>query len=117
MLPLPEATRTVRATFKTMTAACACVPHFTRARVTPVAIEVLDRNAIRAVETEFAFGIGEDAGALLLVSVDGGREEVERAARVVEEVVKRLAATMFFAPRRAKKRTSSGTCAALCRPR
>ncbi len=71
-----------------MTEACACVPHFTRARVTPVAIEVLDRNAIRAVESEFAFGIGEEAGALLLVSVDGSREEVERAARVVEEVVK-----------------------------
>src|SRR5437868_5464773 len=90
LLPLPEATRTVRATFKTMAAACACPPAFTRERVTPVAIEVLDRNSIRAVETEFAFGIGRDAGALLLVSVDGQREEVERAARVVEEVVKTL---------------------------
>ena len=90
LLPLPEATRTVRATFKTMAAACACPPAFTRERITPVAIEVLDRNSIRAVETEFAFGIGRDAGALLLVSVDGQREEVERAARVVEEVVKTL---------------------------
>src|SRR5215207_2279670 len=88
LVPLPEATRTVRATFRTMTEACACVPHFTRARVTPVAIEVLDRNAIRAVETEFAFGLGAEAGALLLVSVDGSREEVERSARVVEEVVR-----------------------------
>src|SRR5918995_3586602 len=77
LLPLPETTRTVRATFKTMTAACACPPAFTRARVTPVAIEVLDRNAIRAVESEFAFGLGAEAGALLLVSVDGSREEVE----------------------------------------
>jgi glycolate oxidase len=90
LLPLPEATRTVRATFETMQAACACPPAFTRARVTPVAVEVLDRNSIRAVEAEFAFGIDPDAGALLLVSVDGGREEVERAARVVEEVVKDL---------------------------
>ncbi|HZI19022.1 MAG TPA: FAD-linked oxidase C-terminal domain-containing protein [Pyrinomonadaceae bacterium] len=90
LLPLPEATRTVRATFKTMTAACACPPAFTRARITPVAIEVLDRNAIRAVESEFAFGIGQDAGALLLVSVDGPVEQVEREARIVEEVVKEL---------------------------
>jgi glycolate oxidase len=88
LLPLPEATRTVRATFKTMRAACACPPAFTRARVTPVAIEVLDRNSIRAVESEFAFGIDPDAGALLLVSVDGPRDEVEREARLVEEVVK-----------------------------
>ncbi len=90
LLPLPETTRTVRATFKTMQAACACPPAFTRARVTPVAIEVLDRNAIRAVESEFAFGIDPEAGALLLVSVDGEREEVERTARVVEEVVREL---------------------------
>jgi glycolate oxidase len=88
LLPLPEATRTVRATFKTMRAACACPPAFTRARVTPVAIEVLDRNSVRAVESEFAFGIDPEAGALLLVSVDGPREEVEREAKLVEEVVK-----------------------------
>jgi glycolate oxidase len=90
LLPLPETTRTVRATFKTMKAACACPPAFTRARVTPVAIEVLDRNAIRAVESEFAFGIDPEAGALLLVSVDGPREEVEREIRLVEGVVKEL---------------------------
>ena len=88
LLPLPEATRTVRATFRTMAEACACVPRFNRARITPVAIEVLDRNAIRAVESEFAFGFGTDAGALLLVSVDGHPEEVERDARVVEQVVR-----------------------------
>src|ERR671933_870228 len=90
LLPLPETTRTVRATFKTMAEACACPPAFTRERVTPVAIEVLDRNSIRAVETEFAFGIDPEAGALLLASVDGPREEVEREARLVEEVVRGL---------------------------
>ena len=88
LLPLPEATRTVRATFHTMSAACACVPRFTRARVTPVAIEVLDQNSIRAVELEFAFGLPMDAGALLIVSVDGSSEEVERASLIVEEVMR-----------------------------
>src|SRR5947209_7356658 len=71
LLPLPEATATLRATFRTMSEACACVPAFTRARVTPVAIEVLDRNSIAAVESQYAFGLAQDAGALLLVSVDG----------------------------------------------
>ncbi|HEX9918831.1 MAG TPA: FAD-linked oxidase C-terminal domain-containing protein [Pyrinomonadaceae bacterium] len=88
LLPLPETTRTVRATFRTMSEACACVPRFNRARVTPVAIEVLDRNAIAAVETEFAFGFGADAGALLLVSVDGHASEVERDALICERVVR-----------------------------
>jgi len=88
LLPLPEATRTVRATFLTMTDACACVSRFSRARLTPVAMEVLDRNAIAAVEAQFAFGLAADAGALLLVSVDGSIEEVERAALLVEEILR-----------------------------
>jgi len=88
LLPLPEATGTVRATFHTMREACACVARFSRARVTPVAIEVLDRNAIIAVESQFAFGLSQDAGALLLVSVDGSKEEVERTEHLIEEVLR-----------------------------
>jgi glycolate oxidase len=88
LLPLPEATRTVRATFHTMREACACVARFSRARVTPVAIEVLDRNSIAAVESEYAFGLAQDAAALLLVSVDGSVEEVERASLLVEEILR-----------------------------
>jgi glycolate oxidase len=88
LLPLPEATRTVRATFRTMLEACACVARFSRARITPVAIEVMDRNAIAAVESQFAFGLAADAGALLLVSVDGSVDEVERSSRLVEEILR-----------------------------
>src|ERR687886_2211948 len=88
LVPLPEATQTVRALFHSMKEACACVARFSRARVTPVAIEVLDRNSILAVESEFAFGLPEEAGALLLVSVDGSTEEVELASRVVEAILR-----------------------------
>lgn len=88
LLPLPEATQTVRALFHSMTEACACVARFSRARVTPVAIEVLDRNSIKAVESEFAFGLPDEAYALLLVSVDGSKEEVERAATAVEDILR-----------------------------
>jgi glycolate oxidase len=88
LVPLPETTQTLRALFHSMKEACACVTRFSRARVTPVAIEVLDRNSIEAVESEFAFGLPETAHALLLVSVDGGKEEVERAATTVEEILR-----------------------------
>jgi glycolate oxidase len=88
LLPLPESTGTVRATFRSMKDACACVAGFSRARITPVAIEVLDRNAIAAVEAEYAFGLEENAGALLLVSVDGSREEVERSSLLVEDILR-----------------------------
>jgi glycolate oxidase len=88
LVPLPEATQTLRALFHTMKEACACVARFSRARVVPVAIEVLDRNSILAVESEFAFGLPSSAGALLLVSVDGSKEEVERSALLVEEILR-----------------------------
>jgi glycolate dehydrogenase FAD-linked subunit len=88
LLPLPEATATARASFRSIRDACACIPRFTRERIVPVAMEVLDRNAINAVETEFAFGLSKEAGALLLVSVDGSLEEVERSARIVEEILR-----------------------------
>lgn len=87
LLSLPEATGTVRATFSSMRKACACIPRFTSKRITPVAVEVLDRNAIQAVEAEFAFGLSPEASALLLVSVDGTSEEVKRASRTIERVL------------------------------
>ncbi len=88
LLPLPQATRTVRVAFRTMEEACLCVPLFTQYSLVPVAMEVMDARAIEAVESEFAFGISREAGALLLVAVDGSQEEVERASLVVEEVLR-----------------------------
>jgi glycolate oxidase len=88
LLSLPEATETVRATFRTMREACACIPLFTSSRITPVAVEVLDRNAIQAVESEFAFGLSAEASALLLVSVDGTSEDIKRASRTIEQVLR-----------------------------
>ena len=87
LLPLPEATGTVRATFRSMREACACVSRFSAARITPVAIEVLDRNSILAVENYYAFGLAHDADALLIVSVDGAAEEVIRSMTLVEQVL------------------------------
>jgi glycolate oxidase len=87
LIPLPQMSCTVRALFRSMAEACACLTEFTRAGVMPVALEVLDRHAIEAVESEFAFGISPAAGALLLVSVDGSRAEVDTDATAVEQVL------------------------------
>ncbi len=88
LLPLPEATATVRATFKSMREACSCILEFTRRRIVPVAVEVLDRNSINAIESEFAFGIASKAGALMLISVDGTGDNVEREAEVVTQILR-----------------------------
>ncbi len=88
LVPLPEATRTLRATFDSMRAACAIVPAFTRAGITPLALEVIDRHSIDAVESEYSFGFDRDARAVVLISVDGSTREAEEAAGKVEAILR-----------------------------
>ncbi|MEJ7615523.1 MAG: FAD-binding protein [Pyrinomonadaceae bacterium] len=118
LVPLPEATRTVRSTFHSMREACACIPVFTRQRLVPVAMEVMDAAAIAAVESQFAFGIARGAGALLLVAVDGSAEEVERASMIVERVlVEGGGFDVVCVPRRAPMKIVCGTWGGLFRQR
>ncbi len=87
LLPMPEATSTVRANFHSMEAACKVLTKFTPVGLLPMAMEVIDKYCIEAVEGNFAFGLSKDANAILLVAVDGSREEVERQAAIVERVI------------------------------
>src|SRR5512141_1249102 len=87
LLPMPEATSTVRANFHSMEAACKVLTKFTPEGLLPMAMEVLDKYCVAAVEENFAFGLSPDAEAILLVAVDGSRDEVERNARLVERII------------------------------
>jgi glycolate oxidase len=87
LLPMPEATSTVRASFRTMEEACKVLTKFTPEGLLPMAMEVVDKNCIGAIEENFAFGLSPDAGAILIVAVDGFREEVEKNAKVIERIL------------------------------
>ncbi|MDQ3801971.1 MAG: FAD-binding protein [Acidobacteriota bacterium] len=87
LLPMPEATSTVRANFRTMEEACKVLTKFTPEGLLPMAMEVIDKYCIEAVEGNFAFGLSKDAGAILLIAVDGFREEVEKNARTIERII------------------------------
>src|SRR4028118_1519736 len=88
LLPMPESTATVRASFKTMEAACKVLTKFTPEGLLPMAMEVIDQNCIGAIEQNFAFGLPKDAGAILLVAVDGAKAQVETDARLIEQILK-----------------------------
>src|SRR5687768_14622249 len=75
LLPMPEATATVRASFRTMEKACEVLTKFTPEGLLPMAMEVIDRNCIGAIEENFAFGFSAETQAVLLVAVDGFKEE------------------------------------------
>ncbi len=88
LLPMPEATSTVRANFHSMEAACKVLTKFTPHGILPMAMEVLDKFCVAAVEENFAFGLSKEAEAILLVAVDGSRDDVERQAVLIEEIIK-----------------------------
>ncbi len=87
LLPMPEATATVRGSFLSMEAACKVLTKFTPEGLLPMAMEVVDRNCIAAIEENFAFGLPPEAGAILIVAVDGSTEEVERNAAMIERIL------------------------------
>ncbi len=87
LLPMPEATSTVRANFHSMEAACKVLTKFTPEGLLPMAMEVLDKFCVEAVEENFAFGLSKDAEAILLVAVDGSKEEVEKNAITIERII------------------------------
>ena len=87
LLPMPEATSTVRANFTSMEAACKVLTKFTPHGLLPMAMEVLDKFCVAAVEENFAFGLSRDAEAILLVAVDGSSGEVEKNAVLIEKII------------------------------
>ena len=74
---LPEAVRTVLAAFHTTDAAGAAVSAIIGAGIVPAAIEMMDALAIEAAEAAVQCGYPPNAGAVLIVELDGPAEQVE----------------------------------------
>jgi glycolate oxidase len=77
VVPTPETVRTLVAFFASPTAAGEAVTAITQAGVIPGAIEMMDNLAIRAAEPAAQAGFPLDAGAALLVELDGSEHECE----------------------------------------
>ena len=75
--PAPEATRTVVAYFDTPEQAGQVVSDVVSAGVVPGAMEIMDHLAIAATEAATNAGNPLDAGALLIVELDGSESECE----------------------------------------
>ena len=86
LLKAPEAVKTLLAVFKTVEDASSAVSGIIGAGIVPAAIEMMDALCIRAAEASMNAGYPEEAGAVLLVEVDGLREEVEEEAEEIANV-------------------------------
>ncbi len=85
----PEAYRTLLGVFETVDDATACISDLIGAGIVPAALEMLDAPIIKAVEAAFKFGFPLDAGAVLIMEVDGLEAGLEREAERIIEMAKR----------------------------
>src|SRR5712671_5152998 len=83
----PEAHRTMLAVFDDCDAATRAVSAIIATGIIPGAIEMMDRLLIRAVEAAFHVGLPEDAGAVLIIELDGLAAGMDERARQVTELV------------------------------
>jgi glycolate dehydrogenase FAD-linked subunit len=85
LVHLPEAVKTVLAIFADIETASEAVSAIIAAGIIPAALEMLDDVIIRAIEEGVGAGYPKDAGAVLLIELDGPGAEVEvQAGRVAD---------------------------------
>ena len=90
-----EEARTVMAAFKHTDGAGEAVSGIIAAGIVPAAVEMMDRLAISACEAATHAGFPLDAGAVLLIELDGPKTEVETQFTLIEEICRRAGATEY----------------------
>jgi len=84
----PESVKTLFAAFDRIEDAGASVSGITARGVIPAGMEIMDSLCIRSVEEAIGCGYPVDAGAILLVELDGPEAEVTAQLPIVEEVLR-----------------------------
>ncbi len=83
----PEAHRTLLAVFDDVDGATRAVSVIIAAGIIPGAIEMMDQMIISAVEAAFHVGLPQDAGAVLIIEVDGISAAMDEQGRRLSELV------------------------------
>ncbi len=86
LVPINETVKTILAVFASMEDASAAVAGMIAQRIVPAAIEMMDNLTIRAIESRSPAGYPVDAQGVVLIEVDGLREEVEAQSDAVQQV-------------------------------
>jgi glycolate oxidase len=86
LLRAPEAYRTLLAVFESVEAASEAVSGIIGAGIVPAALEMMDQLILGAVEAAYRVGLPTDAGAVLLVELDGPAIGLDPLMERVQEV-------------------------------
>jgi glycolate oxidase len=93
VLPLPQCVETLLAAFRSTDDAGEAVSAIIAAGIVPAAIEMMDALTIEAAEQAVHAGLPLDAGAVLLVELDGPSVEVELVVDRAEALCRQAGAT------------------------
>jgi len=86
LLPLPKAKRTMLAIFPTIEAAAKTVSQIISSRIIPTTLEFMDNATIRCVEDYLHMGLPVEAGALLIIEVDGAPEALQGEIEEIQKI-------------------------------
>ena len=90
LIPMPEDRKTLMVVFRTVEDAATAVSRIISSKIVPSTLEFMDNASICCVEDYLNIGLPKDAGALLLIEVDGDREilpkYIERIDRITSEL-------------------------------
>ncbi len=92
LLPLPETRRTLQVAYKHLEDAGTTASRIFDMGIVPVAFELLDNVFVNIIEDYSHIGLPREAGALLLIEVDGPEIAVESQAQQINKLCQKLGA-------------------------
>lgn len=104
LIPPPQASQALMAVFADMQDAAEAVAGIIAAHILPCTLEFLDNNTIVRVDDFTHAGLPREAGAILLIEVDGHPAQVADDAAAVEKVLKANHATAVHVPKDAEEK-------------
>ena len=90
LIPLPEARKTAMVLFRDVEDAARAVSRIISSKIVPSTLELMDNASIQCVEDYLNIGLPRDAGALLLIEVDGDREVLPKYMAKIDEITSGL---------------------------
>jgi glycolate oxidase len=95
LIPLPEAKSTMMAVFSEMEQASETVSEIIAGGLVPCSLELLDNIYIKNIEEYAQVGLPTEAGAVLLIEVDGDAEILAKQIGKIEQICRRLGAVQI----------------------
>ena len=110
LTPNPQSYRTFRAVFRDLHSASEAISEIIAAGIVPAAMEVMDQGILAAVEEAFHFGFPPDAGAVVVIELDGFESAVAKEAGQILDICSKWGATEILEAKDEQERQKLWKC-------